>query len=130
MCDVLVTKDGIELRTIADARRYNIAVPDTADHHYYGADTCFCDADLEAVLAAHPSSWRQAWTMSGGGWSEVGDDGRTWWEGYDIETPDPKYPSQCSISRSDGRSELTLDEWEAQQHTGGAATREGVASDV
>lgn len=113
MCEVLVTADGIELSTLDEARRYGIGIPADAGGRFHGDDWCLCSLDLEAVLDAHPSVWKAGFTMSGDGWSEVGPDGRTWDEGFDIRTEDPKYPGMINIRRSDGRKDLTLNDWEA-----------------
>lgn len=116
MCDVLVTADGVELWTLGEAHRYGIAVPESAlNHPIHGSGRCWCGTDPEPLLAAHGSVWRRERTMSGQGWSEVGADGRTWWEGYDTVTPHPDFDDVDVISRSDGRVAMSLDDWEARR---------------
>lgn len=111
MCDVLVTVDGIELRTIEQARRYGVAVPASAEHDHYGAGWCLCEADLGPLLARHPSTWREEATSAGFGWAEVGPDGRTWEDGFDVQTEHPRV-NVLLVERSDGRRAMTLEEWE------------------
>lgn len=114
MCDSLTTKDGIVLRTLGDLLRYGINVPEWAlDCAVAEEDRCLCWVDVPGVLAGHPSRWRPGLLMSGDGWDEVGPDGRTWWEGYDIHTPDPTIERAVTMSRSDGRRAMTLEQWEA-----------------
>lgn len=114
MCEVLVTADGIELWTPGEAHRYGIVVPvESLNHPIHGDSRCWCGTDLAALLAGHPSIWRHGLTLSGRGWSEVGSDGRTWWEGFDTETQHEKWDDVAFVSRSDGKTALTLEEWEA-----------------
>lgn len=114
MCDVLVTADGIELWTLDQAHRYGIAVPKETFNNPIHGDRCLCGADIAPLLDVHSSTWRHERTLSGRGWSEIGPDGRTWWEGYDILEPHPDYDDVDLISRSDGRRALTLEDWEAR----------------
>lgn len=116
MCEVLVTADGIGLWTPGEDHCYGIAVPvESLNNPIHGDSRCWCGTDLEVLLAEHPSTWRQGLTVSGRGWSEVGPDGRTWWEGFDTETPHEKWDDVLFVSRSDGRAALTLEEWEASR---------------
>lgn len=120
MCEVLVTADGIELRTVGEVARYGIGLPEWASEDPDDRDRCLCELDLPAVLAGRPSAWREGFAMPGDGWCEVGADGRTWHEGFDLLTKDPKYPRSARLGRSDGRTAMTLDDWEAASARYGA----------
>ena len=102
MCQNLVTYDGFEIECCRDARLYGLAIG-TDDYTEDGA--CLCNADLETAFAQHSSEWKRGvW-----GWDEVGPDGRTWYEGYDIETRDTEWDNLVHVSRSDGKTEAS---WE------------------
>lgn len=121
MCDVLVTKDGIELWSTGDARRYGLALPSSAFSGADGERNCLCGVDFEDVLAGHASTWKRGGGLSGfGGWSEVGPDGQTWWEGYDVCVEHDGYDA---IFRSDGRAASSLEEWESGHAEVGEVSR-------
>ncbi len=115
MCYTLVTKDGIELRTIGEAKRYGITIPAEALTEYSGGAACLCNVEIEPLLATHSSAWRASFALPGDGFAEVGDDGRTWWDGYDVATPDPGRARTTRLSRSDGRRAITLAQWEVSR---------------
>jgi hypothetical protein len=117
MCDALTTKDGIMITTVGEARRYGIAMPDTAFATAHGDQDCLCGTDLAAALNEHPSLWNDGFFDGSFGYAEVDVDGRTWFDGYDMESPDPDYPRMIRVARSDGRSAITLEQWEAQRAT-------------
>jgi len=118
MCDILTTADGIELTTPDELRRYGIDVPTWAGAEPGDDHRCLCSIDIAGVLAGHPAAWRWGFSLSGDGWEEVGPDGRTWWEGFDVRTKDPRYTRGVRLARSDGRSKMTLEAWEAAQAVG------------
>lgn len=122
MCDSLYTVDGIELSSVGDARRYGIPIPERFLAGPRTGDRCFCGIDLDEILAKHASNWKEGRFWVFGRYAELDADGRTWFDGYDIETSDPRYPDQRTISRSDGRKEMTLDQWEAARERHDAET--------
>lgn len=125
MCDTLFTKDGIELRTIGEAIRYGISFP-AGSYDAGDEDWCFCRlyGELGDVLAGHSSQWVEGSYHVFGRFAEVGPDGRTWWDGYDIEEKAEGHTSLITISRSDKRAALTLEEWEAAQKNGHESGRD------
>lgn len=114
MCDVLVSKDGIELETVGDAARYGLAVPASLlSNPIHGDRKCLCGINVEELLNLHPSTWRRGAGLAGSrGWSEEDADGCTWWDGFDRYDPGDDERSG-SIARSDGREARTLDNREA-----------------
>jgi hypothetical protein len=111
MCDTLITKDGIEIRSLGDAKRYGLPIPDESIERW-SPDNCLCRVALDELLDR--TKWRpdrSIFTFSGG-WAEIGDDGRTWPEGYDITHTNGW---MLRLFRGDGRQPLTLEEWEKGQ---------------
>jgi hypothetical protein len=99
MCDTLTTRDGAELSSVADARRYGIDVP----AHLDGAD-CMCALELPDVLERHPATWRRtAWND---GYDELDDNGRSWEDGYDLRR---EVDGVIIVERSDGRQPATIE---------------------
>lgn len=110
MCDMLITHEGAELVNVDELRRYGISVEGHGvDGHPFEGHDCLCVLELDAVVAAHSSEWRR---VPADGYAEVGPDGRTWEDGFDANREDG-----CVIilGRSDGRSEKTLEEIEAER---------------
>lgn len=110
MCDSLVTKDGIELKSIGDLERYGLKVPDIFSRY---AGSCLCalrDDDLADMLAESGSSWRKGGAPFAA-YSEENSDGKTWWDGYEERASSGE--DWIELYRPDGRVAATLEEWEA-----------------
>lgn len=122
MCDTLITVDGIELTTVGEARRYGVAIPDRFFSTHSGADRCLCGVGLDALLAGHAAAWQEGVFWAGSGYAELDADGRTWFDGFDLQTRHP-HLDIVEIERSDGRRELTLEAWEAAHATRAAGSR-------
>lgn len=99
MCDVLITKDGIELSSVGEVARYGIKVPD-----HISRGSCLCAFDLGKIL---PSNWVPSGSPFGG-FQEVGPDGKTWEDGYECIDKG----THLVRFRPDGRKPATLQEWE------------------
>lgn len=110
MCDSLVTKDGIELKSIGDLERYGLKVPSIFSRY---AGSCLCalrDDDLADMLAESGSNWRKGGAPFAA-YSEENSDGKTWWDGYEEKASSDE--DWIELYRPDGRVAATLEEWEA-----------------